>query len=642
MKRKLLLIVASLLFSGMIYAQASYWPSVNYNQWQSYATVYGKVYLDNELQERDDIEVAAFVDGELRGTAFLFQSHQSYGYFSENPCYSDTQGEVFTFMAYDHANSILYDVCDVTLTSTGTMEDFGWYNDPVLMHFTKTEEPEEPSYGPDYPWTPSTSEYQGIGMTVVAQIQINGENVDRATYEVGAFCGDECRGTSGNGLVDWTDANLGYFAYFNIMGNDEDEINFYLYDIANTEICAVKCFRTVTLENGAELGTDIFTDTFVLNFVTEQTFTKNIEGYSDNEHENGGYYLIASPFGEVSPGNVTNLLTNEFDLYYFDQAREMEWVNIKDGNTNLLAGKGYLYANSQDVQLVFKGFPYNGDGKVTLIKDKEDNSTTAFEGWNLVGNPYAQTAYVTKPFYTMNPDGYEIISVTNNSVEPAEGIFVIASENNEKMQFSTQAPTKDKSQIVLNVMRDRGTIIDRAIVRFGDENTLPKFMLNENNTKIYIPQDDKDYAVVTCGEIGEIPVSFKADHNGSYTINVSTEELDVNYMHLIDNLTGTDVDLLQNPSYNFNAQTTDYASRFKLVFATGVNNDDTFGFYSNGNWIINNDGDAILQVVDVTGRIMSSEDIHGSFNKRIEAAPGVYMLRLVKGDNVKVQKVVVK
>jgi hypothetical protein len=639
MKRKLLLIVASLLFSGMIYAQDYYWSSFNYNQWQSYATVYGKVYLDGELQERDDIEVAAFVNGELRGREFCYQSFAQFGYLTENPCYSDVAGEVFTFMAYDHANSTLYDLCDVTITSTGIQDDFGSYTEPILMHFTKTE---QPSYGPDYPWVPSSSVYPGIGMTVVAQIQINGENVERGTYEVGAFCGEECRGTSGEALVDWTDASLGYFAYFNIMGNDGDEINFYLYDIENEEICAVKCFQTVTLENEGELGTNIFGEVFVLNFVTEQTFTKNIEGYSDNEFTNGGYYLIASPFGEVKPTNVTNLLENEFDLYYFDQAQEMEWVNIKDGNTNLVAGKGYLYANSEDVQLVFKGFPYNGDGKVTLIKDKGENATTAYEGWNLVGNPYAQTAYVTKPFYTVNGDGNEIISVPYNSVEPAEGIFVVANVDGEEMQFSTQNPANNKSQIVLNVMHDRGTIIDRAIVRFGNESTLPKFMLNENNTKLYIPQDDNDYAVVTCGEVGEIPVSFKANHNGSFTINVNAEELDMNYMHLIDNLTGTDVDLLQNPSYNFNAQTTDYASRFKLVFATGVSNDDNFGFYSNGSWIINNDGDAILQVVDVIGRIMSSEEIQGSFNKRIEAAPGVYMLRLVKGDNVKVQKIVVK
>jgi hypothetical protein len=39
---------------------------------------------------------------------------------------------------------------------------------------------------------------------------------------------------------------------------------------------------------------------------------------------------------------------------------------------------------------------------------------------------------------------------------------------------------------------------------------------------------------------------------------------------------------------------------------------------------------------------LSSEEIHGSISKHIEAAPGVYMLRLIKGDDVKVQKIVVR
>jgi FtsP/CotA-like multicopper oxidase with cupredoxin domain len=46
--------------------------------------------------------------------------------------------------------------------------------------------------------------------------------------------------------------------------------------------------------------------------------------------------------------------------------------------------------------------------------------------------------------------------------------------------------------------------------------------------------------------------------------------------------------------------------------------------------------------MDVIGRILSSETVNGSVSTTINAAPGVYMLRLVNGDNVKVQKVVVR
>ena len=153
--------------------------------------------------------------------------------------------------------------------------------------------------------------------------------------------------------------------------------------------------------------------------------------------------------------------------------------------------------------------------------------------------------------------------------------------------------------------------------------------------------EGKDYAVVSASEMGELPVSFKAESNGNYTLSLNAQEVSFAYLHLIDNMTGKDQDMLSNPSYTFDARTTDYANRFKLVFATG-NATDEFAFFSNGSFVINNEGNAIVQVIDVNGRIISSESINGCANVNVKAAAGVYMIRLVNGNDVKVQKVVVK
>jgi hypothetical protein len=185
-------------------------------------------------------------------------------------------------------------------------------------------------------------------------------------------------------------------------------------------------------------------------------------------------------------------------------------------------------------------------------------------------------------------------------------------------------------------------MLDRARIRFGEGEGLQKFQFNPNHTKVYIPQDGSDYAVVYADGAGTIPVNFKAQDNGRYTLDFSTEDVGFNYLHLIDNMNGNDVDLLQTPYYAFDAKSTDFASRFTLVFATGNDNDDTFAFFNNGVWIINNDGVATLQVVDALGRMLSSENISGSTSKAINVAPGVYMLRLINGDKAKVQKIVVK
>ena len=396
--------------------------------------------------------------------------------------------------------------------------------------------------------------------------------------------------------------------------------------------------------------------------------TKTIAGYGD-----GGYVLIASPVGTVNPAHVAHMLSDEYDLYRFNQAADLEWENYKavgqDSQplhpdfTMLEVGRGYLYANSENVTLLFPGTPYTGSGEVTLTKTEGVD----FAGWNLVGNPFAAIAYIEdgRSFYTMNGDGDEIIAAEANSIAPMEGVFVIAETDGEPMIFTTEAPANNGgAKLSLNLSHSNNggistlrqaqgsttAVIDRAIVRFGEGSQLPKFQIRDNSTKVMIPQDGKDYAVVNAGNEGELPVSFKAKENGTYTLSISIEEVEFSYLHLIDNLTGADIDLLalrqaQGPAtYTFDAKTTDYESRFKLVFATKdgpSTSSGTFAFYSNGSWIISNEGEATLQVIDLNGRILSSETVNGSVSKAVNAAPGVYVLRLINGNDVKTQKIVI-
>ena len=112
---------------------------------------------------------------------------------------------------------------------------------------------------------------------------------------------------------------------------------------------------------------------------------------------------------------------------------------------------------------------------------------------------------------------------------------------------------------------------------------------------------------------------------------------------LIDNLTGANVDLLQTPSYTFESRTTDYASRFKLVFSAGnaSDNSDDFAFISNGEIIVN--GEGTLQVIDMLGHVLVTCDAHSDFRLPTSDFPaGVYVLRLINGNDVKTQKIVVE
>jgi phage pi2 protein 07 len=374
-----------------------------------------------------------------------------------------------------------------------------------------------------------------------------------------------------------------------------------------------------------------------------ETYTLDITGYGTSA---GGYYLIASPVSMIRPTAENGFLTNEYDLYYFDQAQQgEEWRNYEAKHFNIASGKGYLYASQESTTLTFTGAPYEGDGVVTLSKTDD----VAWSGWNLIGNPYAEEAYFGQSFYRMNEDGSEIVAVSAGMVNPMEGIFALAEEDGDEVQFDDAIAGGGNlpvnKNLVLNLNHNQGGLIDRAFVNFDESNQLPKFQLNPNSTKICFTLDETDFAVVRSDAQGEMPVSFKAAENGTYTLSVNVENMDVDYLHLIDNMTGMDIDLLQTPSYSFEANTTDYTTRFRLVFSTSTSigeNNDSFAFFSNGRFIVSNEGQATLQVIDVTGRIVSDEIINGTCSVSVDTTPGVYMLRLVSGNNVKIQKVVVK
>ena len=103
----------------------------------------------------------------------------------------------------------------------------------------------------------------------------------------------------------------------------------------------------------------------------------------------------------------------------------------------------------------------------------------------------------------------------------------------------------------------------------------------------------------------------------------------------------------QPASYTFTAKTTDYESRFKLVFSASADangDNEAFAFVNNGNIIITDVEKchgASLQIVDVMGRIV----VQGDAMNRVSTGgmtPGVYVLCLINGDMIRTQKVVVK
>jgi hypothetical protein len=395
------------------------------------------------------------------------------------------------------------------------------------------------------------------------------------------------------------------------------------------------------------------------------TAEKNITAYSGD----GGYYLLTNPVVDGQNPEILGMTKHDYDLYWFDQSEDLEWRNYKQIDFNMENGVGYLYASSNDTLVSFSGELNRANADVSVPVVYDANAYLA--GWNLIGNPFVCDAYLAdgRDFYVLDSDGEEVVLSATNSIAPTQGIFVQAEADENTVSFTTTAP--DQGRVLnMSVMHGRGastgsatTVIDNARIRFGEGRNLEKFQLNPSHSKVYIPQEGKDYAVFNIGRDGvhtvsttEVPVNFTAKENGIYTLSLSSDNMSFNYLHLIDNLTGADTDLIPAnnlsadsdpqspmPMYTFTAKTTDYESRFRLVFSVCGDADDdneAFAFVNNGNIVVN--GEGLLQVIDVTGRIVATH------SGRIQCVPtsgmaaGVYVLRLIDGETIQTQKIVLR
>lgn len=421
------------------------------------------------------------------------------------------------------------------------------------------------------------------------------------------------------------------------------------------------------------------------------TFEKKIRGYGDSHL--GNYYFLAMPItnfnlatGFQDAGMFPNDDPNstDYDLYFYSQISDAagevyeddpdtwwcgEWQNYKwyinpesgwdvtDFTDEVANNYAYMYANKENTTLSFNGTFYSGD----QMRQCNYDGSSDWPGLQLVGNPLPCNASLTfgskiNGFYMINEANHRrnVVAVDGNDaiVAPATAVFVEATSGNpaSRRQVTFVPSTGNanvrsaKGFVTIEVLSSDGILEDRAYVRDYESEGLSKFSLSNEGAKIYIPQDGKKYAAVSGTGATTLPLCFTTTEGGIHTLTFKVDNMDCDYLHLVDNATGADIDLLRTPKYSFNANDCPYATRFKLVFAEEATNDiaDNFAFVSNGQLMVNNSGEAILQVMDVAGRILSTERIHDSYGKSLGLSAGVYVVRLSNGHDVKVQKIVVR
>ena len=347
------------------------------------------------------------------------------------------------------------------------------------------------------------------------------------------------------------------------------------------------------------------------------------------------WYAIASPVhnsgNDETVAGVNNLTSGTYDFLRWNEGSN-KWESQKTGTNHtgfntLEQGRGYIYRNEAGKTLTFDGEPNTGNVVV--------NVTKTADGWNLIGNPYMAQYTPTTNFYILNTNGMWVAKTQSysNKVKVGEAFLVKVSTAGT---YNFTAPAKKSapaSTIAFTVSNDEFT--DIAYARFSSEEGLPKIShLNPEAPMLSID----GYAIANLNEGTEsFPMSFSGQ--GSYTLTVSGNTDVTGYLHLVDRLTGRDIDLLSTPSYSFTGSPV--SDRFIVKLTPDANEGSSttrFAIFDGNSLIVN--GEGTLEVYDVMGRRLMSAEVTGS-EYRIPGSDlhtGVYVLRM----NGNSQKIVIK
>ena len=384
------------------------------------------------------------------------------------------------------------------------------------------------------------------------------------------------------------------------------------------------------------------------------TLKKTITAWSGD----GGWYTIAAPFVSLAPSTDNGLIANDYDLYEYVENGPMEWHNYKpNGNFNLVANKGYLYANNTSKSLRMAGELKPGNYSSTIDLSYA-NSEENLKGWNLLGNPtaheitFSKTQDVSNGYYYLN-NSESWVYEPSNTIPVGRGFLVKANATGQTVTLNPQSKGRgeEKGQYLCLGIGD-----ERAYVKLNEGVSMPLIDLKGHHAALYLVRDNKPYAMLVRDGATAVDLCFEPRIQGQYTLTIDPQGLALDYLHLIDHLTGSDIDLLpllwgqgglnQPFTYTFQSSISDYPNRFQLVFSPNSASGEgeaPFAYYNGSEWNITNTGEVILQVIDMMGRIVSSKTLHGYASLNTDGlSTGIYMMRLINGENVKVQKIVVR
>ena len=583
-----------------------HWNYEHDNMWNATMTIVSAVKIDGVLQEREDIEIVAMCNGKVRSVAHPIPQGDKYILYLYLSGDAEDEDQEVTFMMYDHyANEGIELLSDDVTTFVGN-DYLGTFEDPFVINFR----------------TPYVAR---IGDVKYETLQ---EAVD--AYNAGEIVilknaqSDDTTTIGKNVTIDFAgftyDGTLDLNATLNVVGT------------AGTA-------TSMVLNEGAQV---------YHSYALATTIVRNVEGTEDV------WGTLSAPTTEAV---VVFNTEGRHDFYQYVESADLEWEFIAP-ETNAYqmgVGRGYLYANKEDVEMSFEG-TLNMNA-VEYALNYTEGKTLA--GFNMIGNPFAHNitlnhlqGEIANAFYSVAPSGAWVPNVESPVIAPFQAVLVQTNAAGpvtiNKTENNTEATARNASEGILKINVANNSYNDVAYVLFEDGIGLRKIgHFNEEIPMVSVSVEDKEYAVATMSkDVTEIPVSFKAMTMGQYTISVEAKDCEFDAMYLTDKFTGEKVNL-NTGSYTFMATSNDNTDRFVLTMTTNTTgieqNAECFVYVSNEEIRFNNiNGQVNVRIYDMLGRPVAEYDVYESATISTSSFErGMYILQMTDENGVRTQKVLV-
>ena len=385
-------------------------------------------------------------------------------------------------------------------------------------------------------------------------------------------------------------------------------------------------------------------------------FRMSIDNPSDwsDETNKDGWQFISMPMADVTYDWFTGADDEyEYDLYKYDGSQDLEWLNHKAGSfaeTEFISGKGYL-ASLKDAETATVYGTLNTATSKTwgqyYVYDKD------LANFQLIGNPFTFDMDMTKlNSYETMVAGYAVVNAngeyeykTDGTVKVGEGFFVKVATDYAQLIYDHNAKsTRSSSNNSLNITATGNAGKDNVVINLaGKSEGFDKLQnFNDAIATVYVAEGGKNYGIYNCdADVQEVELSFNANQMGNYTISIEPNGK-FQTVTLVDRFTGIETNMLVE-DYHFTAMSNVNTNRFIIKMVNGQQTTDNshFVFQSGEDLII--DAEGTVQIIDVMGRVLVSDEVE-STNNRINVSGfqnGTYMVRVINGSEVKVEKVVI-